>query len=747
MKNVFAIYASEDNVLVLYFLRHLKALERDYNVSIWHDDPIYPGQAWKPQDASRIHSTDIFLFLVSKAFMYSEFVKQSEFKMVIDRYKEGKSMIIPILLDNCPWNIDFKSKDYNFTMKELRFFPEDGRPISDYKSEDEIVIRITDKVKRIISSYDQYQKELKFAEEKKSLLEEAEVQRRVEQELKLREEAQALKKIQDERKLREEVEARERAEEEERIREAAEATRKAEQEIKLREEAEAKEKAEEEQRVQEAAEATRKAEQEIKLREEAEAKEKAEEEQRIREAAEATRKAEQEIKLREEAEAKEKAEEEQRVQEAAEATRKAEQEARLREEAEAKKKAEEEERIREVAEATRKEEQEIKLREEAEAKDKAEEKERLREVAEAARKVEQEIKLREEAEAKEKAEDEKWFVGETEVKEKAEDEKWFVTETEAESQAEQEKKVLVKGKAVVKQTVAAKVQPKKRTGKEQKKLLEESRKLRLMQEDNALKKSKKAIKAREEEWIKFKEEADAKRNQESADLQENSSRTDHGFEETPQTKTTNPKRKVFVLLLIATLVIAGIWIYSVINKNSNTPIPVLPETEATDLEDVSATPESDTDVGNQTDLENTSIAPEPENQTENQTDSLSNLEIGGTFGEGIIFTLDPSGKAGKIAYSKDMGPMTWENTMNIQDQLGEGWRLPTMEELGEIYANIGPGAANSGQFTDELYWSSEAYDEHQARLVRFSDGNTSFHYNKSAAHRQFLVRPVRDFGE
>ncbi len=47
----------------------------------------------------------------------------------------------------------------------------------------------------------------------------------------------------------------------------------------------------------------------------------------------------------------------------------------------------------------------------------------------------------------------------------------------------------------------------------------------------------------------------------------------------------------------------------------------------------------------------------------------------------------------------------------------------------------------------ELYWSATSYDANQARLLRFSDGNASFHYNKNVPHRKFLVRAVHDFTE
>lgn len=121
--------------------------------------------------------------------------------------------------------------------------------------------------------------------------------------------------------------------------------------------------------------------------------------------------------------------------------------------------------------------------------------------------------------------------------------------------------------------------------------------------------------------------------------------------------------------------------------------------------------------------------------------------IGDELNGGVIFEISDINKTGTISSMKDVGPMIWSDAINIHEQLGEGWRLPTFEELKLMYTTIGQGNANSGQFEDVLYWSATPYDTNQARLVRFSDGNTRYHYNSVGTHRKFLVRAVRDFSQ
>ena len=115
------------------------------------------------------------------------------------------------------------------------------------------------------------------------------------------------------------------------------------------------------------------------------------------------------------------------------------------------------------------------------------------------------------------------------------------------------------------------------------------------------------------------------------------------------------------------------------------------------------------------------------------------------YKDGIIFFIDP-GKKGLIASKKDLGKMTWEDAKQACTSLGNGWRLPTKNELQTMYRIIGPGADDIGNFKSDLYWSSSDYnyDSRQAWLVRFTDGNTTFHYGKAMPNRKYYARPVQD---
>jgi len=79
--------------------------------------------------------------------------------------------------------------------------------------------------------------------------------------------------------------------------------------------------------------------------------------------------------------------------------------------------------------------------------------------------------------------------------------------------------------------------------------------------------------------------------------------------------------------------------------------------------------------------------------------------------------------------------MTWEEAMEYAKSLGEGWRLPTIEELKYAYNNV-------QGFQSSYYWSSSTYaqDINDAWGVNFSYG----YVNYGSKADSLYVRCVRD---
>ncbi len=417
--NVYMIYTGKDKDIMLYLLNHLHLLQDDYNLSIWADDPIIPERQWQPQVEYRFNEAEVFLLLISDSLLHSQFIEQIEFKKIIDRYKEGSSKVVPIIVDECQWDVDFKSDDYNFSFKELNVVPERNIPIRSWKSQDEAYNSIVVRIEKAITSFAgaNYRKDAKKEFEK------------IEQ-----------------------------------------------------------------------------------------------------------------------------------------------QGGRLKKEDETKKREKEGHKHSEV------------------------------------------------------------------------------------------------------------------------------------------------IRTAEPEAKKSTEEAEIRKEGE--------------FQQKPTYGST--QKRLLVGFVVAALVTLGIILF--FNDKTEPMDQLLPQSK------------NEAVVVKGTNDESVPILEEkPKKSTLIGAGSMLKLNVGDQYDHGIIFEIDDEGINGKMVHIDDAGPMPWQSAMKIDEQLGEGWRLPTFDELVVLYQTVGQGATNKAEFSNGLYWSATAYDEYQARVVRFRDGNTSYHYNSGGTHRQFLVRAVRDF--
>ena len=68
--------------------------------------------------------------------------------------------------------------------------------------------------------------------------------------------------------------------------------------------------------------------------------------------------------------------------------------------------------------------------------------------------------------------------------------------------------------------------------------------------------------------------------------------------------------------------------------------------------------------------------------------------------------------------TEDLGEMRWDAAKKACADIGDGWRLPTKDELNILYEN----KDKIGGFASNYYWSSTEYDEGIAWGQDFYDG-------------------------
>ena len=87
--------------------------------------------------------------------------------------------------------------------------------------------------------------------------------------------------------------------------------------------------------------------------------------------------------------------------------------------------------------------------------------------------------------------------------------------------------------------------------------------------------------------------------------------------------------------------------------------------------------------------------------------------------------------------TEDLGDMNWDEAKKACKNLGDGWRLPTKDELNLLYEN----KEKIGGFASSYYWSSTEDNATGAFIFYFGNGDT---YG-SLKTITYSVRAVRAF--
>ncbi|MDO6819808.1 hypothetical protein [Zobellia sp. 1_MG-2023] len=766
-KNIFAICTGQDKGELQNLLRHLQSIEKDYHTAIWSNDAIDDKQQWEPIDVERLNHTDVFLLLLSNAFMNSEFVENDEFRTIIDRYKKGEAKLIPILLDDCSWKNEFTFSHYNFNFGEVQIFRKDAISIGEWNPTDKVFTQVVYFLMGLLSSSIKKSIATVSTDEQGILNLGGEGQMAIDfgeeivDDNKANRESAFTKKVEAKRKVESENRLHEEAEVKEQLRKEKWLRQKAENQSRIEKEIQAKKIVQEE--IQESELEKARIEIEAKRREQVlNALKEAARKKRHEEAVNAPKRvligsglAKYNYRFNNEKEApalsvvKEErfVTKELKTQVAVVEKREREVIAPLKEIQQPKK---QEETVLVDQTVTRKSDL-AKYNYRFDSKNKVEVVEVVRE----------ETRLNEEPETQLAVEDKKWDTIVKTLRELEWDKKLH------------EKFVALKNAATV--LFAKSIHFFNKKLKVEPQNIQEERtsneKLKVWLAVGEKKWDAIVKSSREAEWDKklYKKFAVLKSVTKSYFFAvkgfaiKSIAAINQFFQKIIKNIGANKKRKIRSEFLIAAVVIFGVLTYLFVGGSEKQSYTLSEVEEVKEVSDASVSPESNQENRTAANLEIEDSAKEPSslvknkevkvvsdagagtiNKKENRAGGTLKLGVGDMHNEGVIFAIDPSSNTGKIAYLEDKGPMAWKDAMNIHEQLGEGWRLPELDELRLLYKTIGQGADNKGKFVAELYWSATPFDKHQARLVKFSDGNASYHYNSSGTHRKFRVRAIKD---
>ncbi len=139
----FICYAHEDREVVEGLNDHLSIFEKRGLLKIWSDGKILAGQHWDKSIKIQLEEAELILLFISVSFIKSEYIEKTELKEALQRHRDNKAILIPIIVRHCHW------AEY-FDIGQFQALPTHARPIlsSHFKHLDEAFFEIAEGVKK-----------------------------------------------------------------------------------------------------------------------------------------------------------------------------------------------------------------------------------------------------------------------------------------------------------------------------------------------------------------------------------------------------------------------------------------------------------------------------------------------------------------------------------------------------------------------------------------------------------------------
>ncbi len=131
---IFICYARKDEALLNKLKIHLKPLQDESLINLWHDREISAGTEWEQEISKQLDLAQIILLLISPDFMNSKYCYCIEMKRAIERHEQGDARVIPIILRHVYWQ--------RAPFGKLQALPTNVKPLKSWRDPDEAFLNI-----------------------------------------------------------------------------------------------------------------------------------------------------------------------------------------------------------------------------------------------------------------------------------------------------------------------------------------------------------------------------------------------------------------------------------------------------------------------------------------------------------------------------------------------------------------------------------------------------------------------------
>src|SRR5438552_3793552 len=141
---IFFCYAHEDEPLLSKLKAHLRPLQYQGLVDMWHDREISAGTEWEQEIKEQLNAAQIILLLISPAFMNSDYCYSVEMKKAIERHQRREAVVIPVILRRVYWQ---------GVLGNLQALPTDARPVKSWPDQDEAFYSVIEGILKVVELF------------------------------------------------------------------------------------------------------------------------------------------------------------------------------------------------------------------------------------------------------------------------------------------------------------------------------------------------------------------------------------------------------------------------------------------------------------------------------------------------------------------------------------------------------------------------------------------------------------------
>src|SRR5581483_1431291 len=138
---IFFCYAREDEALLNKLKSHMRPLQRQGLIDVWHDREILAGADWEQEISHQLDTSDIVLLLISSDFMKSDYCYGKEMQRALERHAKEECVVIPIIFRQVYWQE---------VLGKLQALPKDGKAVTTWYDQDDALYNVVIGIRKVI---------------------------------------------------------------------------------------------------------------------------------------------------------------------------------------------------------------------------------------------------------------------------------------------------------------------------------------------------------------------------------------------------------------------------------------------------------------------------------------------------------------------------------------------------------------------------------------------------------------------